>query len=265
MTDVAPARKNVVSSFTIIKGSLCEESYQAFGQWDFAASKFENIRRIREDNVLGLASSNWARDVGKVLNRRFDPEGRDRPLVSLAQRGLDPADWNALLLFHLTRDEFLVRDFLCSWLAPRFHDGTYRIRTSDVVDYLHGLKDRDGIVWQGSWSEATTDRVASGLLRMGCDFGLLAGTAVREFCSFHLSDACLLYVLHAMLESGLAPRRVVQADDWSMYLMQADDVERELLRLHQHRLVHYQRAGSVVELRLPHASLADYAKEMEGV
>ena len=34
-------------------------------------------------------TATWLRDVGKVLNRRFDPDGRDRPLVRLAQQRCD--------------------------------------------------------------------------------------------------------------------------------------------------------------------------------
>ena len=45
-----------------------------------------------------------------------------------------------------------------------------------------------------------------------------------------------------------------------MYLMDASDVERELLRLHQFRKVRYEVAGSLAQLKLPHASSVQYAK-----
>jgi hypothetical protein len=38
------------------------------------------------------------------------------------------------------------------------------------------------------WSETTTSRVASGLLRIAADFDLLSGTLVKEFTPFHLPD-----------------------------------------------------------------------------
>jgi hypothetical protein len=44
--------------------------------------------------------------------------------------------------------------------------------------------------------------------------------------------------------------------------MDASDVERELLRLHQFRKVHYEVAGSLAQLKLPHGSPADYAREL---
>ena len=54
--------------------------------------------------------------------------GRDRPLVELARQDLDPLTWRAALLWHATRDEFLLRDFLLNWLYPRFEDGTLELR-----------------------------------------------------------------------------------------------------------------------------------------
>lgn len=185
---MAASRSKVVSSFTIIKGSLIDETYAAFADWDFSSTKLENLQRLERDNPVGAQSHNWARDVRKVINRRFDPEGRDRPLVELAQGRCDPFVWRPLLLWHMTRDEFLVRDFLITWLYPQYEAGTYRLGTDDVVKYLASLNTKKGITWSGDWTQATTDRVASGLLRIAADFGLLTGGAFKEFASFHLPD-----------------------------------------------------------------------------
>ena len=256
------SRSKVVSSFTIIKGSLIEETYAVFRDWDSEQGKFENLRRVREENSIGATSAHWARDVAKVINRRFDPEGRDRPLVDLALTGCRPDCWNPLLLFHMTRDEFLLRDFLIHWLFPQFAKGTYRLHTDDVAAYLATLEERKDIEWSGEWSASTTERVASGLLRIATDFGLLAGTAYREFASYHLPDDSFLYLLYALAGTEHNARNVVEAEDWRMFLMDPSDVDRELLRLHQFKRVNYQVAGSLIELKLPHETLADYAREL---
>ena len=47
-----------------------------------------------------------------------------------------------------------------------------------------------------------------------------------------------------------------------MYLMEPADVERELLRLHQFRKLHYEVAGSLAQLKLPLRTTADYAREL---
>jgi hypothetical protein len=63
-----------------------------------------------------------------------------------------------------------------------------------------------------------------------------------------------------LAESEPNARRIVDAEDWRMYLMDPADVEREVMRLHQFRKVHYEVAGSLAQLRLPCGSSADYAR-----
>ncbi|MDZ4064474.1 MAG: BrxA family protein, partial [Coriobacteriia bacterium] len=128
--------------------------------------------------------------------------------------------------------------------------------------YLESLSEVEGIEWSGSWSAETTARVASGLLRIATDFGLLRGTQAREFASYHLPDESLLYLLHSMKEVESSPRKLVDSTDWHMFLMNAEDVERELLRLHQFHKLHYDVAGSIVHLRMQHASLDEYVEEL---
>lgn len=256
------AFRKPISSFTIIKGSLIEETYAVFQNWDFDQSKIENFSRIREENPIGARSSSWLKDVTRCISRRFDPNDRDRPLVLLAKNGCDRDVWKPLLLWHMTRDEFLLRDFLIGWLYQQYLSGVYRIRTEDVASYTQSLLKRKDLGLKKPWSEKTIARVSSGLLRIAVDFGLMTGKLAREFIPFHLPDMSFVYLLHAMAESELNPRRVVDSPDWRMYLMDSADVERELFRLHQYHKLHYEVAGSLVQLKLPFESSADYAKEV---
>lgn len=54
------SRSQVVSSFTIAKGSLIEETYTVFAAWDFAHSKKENLDRLRAENFIGSRSADPA-------------------------------------------------------------------------------------------------------------------------------------------------------------------------------------------------------------
>jgi hypothetical protein len=255
------SRANVVSSFTLVKGAMIPETYTVFAGWDFQRSKRENLDRLRAENFIGATSETWLRDVAKVLNRRFDPAGRDRPLVLLAQAGCDLAVWRPLLLWHITRDEFLLRDFLTGWLQPAYEAGTYRVRTQDLIPYLLEVRRRGGVT-EHAWSASTIQRVAKGLLKISTDFGLLKGSVVKRFDSYHLPEPSFLYLLHAMRDTVQNPRKLIEAKDWKMFFLQPGDVERELLRLHQFRKLEYQAAGSLVELELPCASLLEFADKM---
>jgi hypothetical protein len=255
------ARAGIVSSFTIIKGAMIEESYAFLAQWEPGRTKAENLRRFKAGNVVGARTVTWLRDVAFVMSRRFDSEGRDHPLALLAKHGCDLEVWKPLLLWHMTRDEFLLRDFLAGWLFPAHEAGAYRIRPEDLQPYLLSLRKRGGVT-KHAWSENTLKRVAAGLLRIAADFGLLAGTMHREFAGYHLPELSFLYLLHALRDVEPNPRKVIESPDWRLFLMRPSDVEHELLRLHQFRKLGYEVAGSLVELLLPCASSREYAERM---
>jgi hypothetical protein len=257
----ASVRANVASSFTVVKGAMIEETYAVFAAWDFKRSKRENLDHLRDENFIGAKSVTWLRDVAKVLNRRFDPEGRDRPLVVLAKHGLPIEEWKPLLLWHMTRDEFLVRDFIEGWLFAAYDDGAFRVRIEDVEKYLGDISKRGGTT-EHAWSDQTTKRVAAGLLKISVDFGLLRGSITKEFASFNLPERSFLYLLHAMHDEKLSPSMLVASPHWRLFFMRPADVEHELLRLHQYRKLEYQVAGSLVQLSLPCASTCEYAERM---
>jgi hypothetical protein len=161
----------------------------------------------------------------------------------------------------MTRDEFLVRDFLETWLFGAYEAGDFRIRSEDVEAYLGGISKR-GATTEHVWTEETTKRVAAGLLKIAVDFGLLRGVIAKEFASYHLPERSFLYLLHAMRDEKLSPSKVVASPEWRLFLMSPADVEHELLRLHQFRKLEYQVAGSLVQLSLPCTSTGEYAERM---
>jgi Putative inner membrane protein (DUF1819) len=255
-------RSKVVSSFTIIKGALISESYDVLAQWDLELSKKANLDRLRQENYIAAQSETWLRDVAKVLNRRLDPGGKDRALVTLCQGGCPIDEWRPIYLWHLTRDEFLVRDFLVNWLFDEYNDGAFRLRPDDLQEYLQTLEVRGGET-EHQWTDTTMSRVAAGLLKMAVDFGLLRGGTAKEFTGYHLPDRSLLYLLHAVLEyEEGSPRRLMDSPEWRIYLMRPADLEAAVLRLHQFRALDYQVAGSIVQLSLPCQSAVDYAEGM---
>src|SRR5262249_45771614 len=160
----------------------------------FRVDKKANLDDLRDQNYIGASSVTWLRDVAKVLNRRLDPEGRDRPLAVLAQGGLPLAEWKPVLLGHITPDEFLLRDFLINCLFDAYERGIYRVAPEDVAEYLSTVGHRGG-EREHPWTDQTTNRVATGLLKMAADFGLLTGVTVKEFAHYHLPERSLPYIV----------------------------------------------------------------------
>ena len=254
-------RSRVVSSFTIVKGAMIAETYAVFREWDLRRSKRENLDHLRDSNFIGARSATWLRDVIKVLNRRFEPDGRDKPLMLLAKQECPMEEWKPLLLWHMTRDEFLLQDFIQHWLFKAYAKGQFRVRPEDLYPYLRAIKRRGGKI-EHEWTEATLHRVAAGLLKIASDFDLLKGSTKKEFTTYHLPERSFMYLLHAICEREPSPGRLIMAADWRLFLMSPEDVERELLRLHQYRKLHYEVAGSLMQLSLPCKSAQAYAERM---
>jgi hypothetical protein len=209
---------------------------------------------------VSAVTESWRRDILGAFSRRFDPNGRDRPLAELAKCDCGFDVWKPILLWHITRNEFLLRDFLTNWLYEQYQHGVHRVSPDDVAPYLTSKNVGKRI--KNPWQAITLRRLSNALLQNAVDFGLMQGGASKEFVSYHMPESAFLYLLHAVAVSEPNARRIVDSDAWHMYLMDASDVERELLRLHQFRKVQYEVAGSLAQLKLSHGSPGAFAREM---
>lgn len=244
------------------KGALIVETYHAFQHWDVAASVAENLRRIRETNVIGAPNEAWLNEVVVTLSNRFTHDPHLRSLVTVAQSGLALEEWKPCLLWHTARTDHFYFRFLTEWLFPEHARGRFAIQTDAVIPFVEAVTvERAGS--KGALSEYGTCRAARDLLRMARDFGLLEGSSSRHFVTYHLPEEAFLYVLHGIAEGEHNGRRVIDSPDWRVFLMSPDAVEREILSLHQFRRLNYESAGSLAQLTLPFPSLQLYAESMK--
>jgi hypothetical protein len=250
-----------LSSRLVRKGTLVSETFAIFRQWDLSRGIKQNLQHVMLTNPIGAKTQGWLKEVTATLSSRFSDAKSIEALVVLAQGDIDQDTWKACLFWHIGGPDALYYRFATEWLFEQHQSGMFLIRTSDVVPFVHALTD-GRIASGGSLSDYGVTRTARDLLRMSADLGVLTGTTVRRFRSYHIPERAFIYLLHAILEREQNPRRVVDSLDWRIYLMSPAHVERELLRLHQYRKVHYEVAGSIVQLKLPCPSSVEYAKEM---
>jgi hypothetical protein len=252
-----------LSSFLAIKGAFIEETYRAFRDWDLASSPKENLDRLFETNSIGASSTAWLKNIIRVLKQRYDVTGPDRSLVLLAQQGWHIEDWRPLMLWHICRTDELLRCFLADWLFEKREEGIVLIGSEGVRAFLAELiKKRLGS--STAWKDSTIIRVANGLLGTAVDFQLMRGRAVKEFETYRLPDPSFLYLLHALMERENNTRRVIDAADWRLFLMHPQNVEEELLRLHQFGKLRFERAGTFLELTLPCKHTEDFVRSRAG-
>jgi hypothetical protein len=248
------------STRLIRKGALLEDTHRVFLEWDITKPFDENLSRARELNTPAADNQGWLKEVLATISSRWRHESRLSTIVQLAQRASFDV-WRPCILWHIGQVDELYFRFAIEWLFVEYEAGAYQLRTADVVPFVENItvsraEGKSGL------SEYGLKRAGRDLLRMAADFGLLKGSTVREFSSYHLPEESFLYLLHAMYEAHGNAWDMVHSDGWRLFLMGTADVERELLRLHQFRKLRYEVAGSVVELTLPCNSAAAFVEEM---
>jgi hypothetical protein len=251
--------KRKLSIRLLRKGALIEETYAAFRNWDLAASFKTNIANMGTWNTIGATNEKWLREITATLSSRFADNESIEPLVILARCGLAIDKWRSCLLWHIGRTDYLYYQFATQWLYDRYQDGTYSILTKNVLPFVKNITD-GRIASGGNLTEYGAVRAARDLLRMAAEFGIVKGKVKKKFSSYHMPQEAFLYVLHGLAETVDNTQQILDSKDWHLFLMDSMDVEREIFRLHQFKALEYQIAGSIAQLKLPNASLKEYAR-----
>ena len=253
------SQDDVLSSYLAIKGGLSETTYRAFSDWDLSASDKENFQRLKDSNSVGASSFGWLKQFIQVLKRRYDLSGPDKPLIETVQQGCHIDDWRPIQLWHMIRSDELLRIFLTDWLFERHEQDIVLISAEAVVEYLQALV-KQRLHKIDAWKENTYRRVANGLLKTAVEFHLMRGRVNREFAAYRLPEKSFMYLLQAIMQREQNTRKTVEAVDWKIFLLKPSDVEEELLRLHQYGKLHFERAGSFLELTLPTDNLPEFTR-----
>ena len=188
---------------------MIDETYAVFAAWDFGAfearepgSPARRELHRRQAARPGCATSPRCSTAASI---RTAATGRSS---SWPRRPCSLEEWKPLLLWHMTRDEFLAPR-LPSELAVSAPTmpATFRVRPEDVADYLRGIGKRGGTT-EHAWTETTTEARRS---RPAEDRRRLRPPARRrsskEFASYHLPERSFLYLLHAMRDERHQPEQ----------------------------------------------------------
>ena len=253
--------KRKLSTRLIRKGALVEETYNAFRHWDLSLDFRKNIDRIRRTNIIGAKNEGWLTENLKTISSRFVNDENLSSLVVLAQGDVALPIWKACFLWHIGNVDELYYRFATEWLFEQYQSGVYLIHNEDPlseVKRITGGKTTSG----AALTEYGAKMASTDLLRMAVAFDLMEGRVKRRFKTYHLPQEAFIYVIYGLSDHGLNTTKIIDSLDWRLFLMEPIDVERELLRLHQYKMLEYEVAGSMAALRLPHRSLFEYARSL---
>jgi hypothetical protein len=252
-----PNRK--LSLRLIRKGALIQETYTAFRNWDLSLTFKQNIEKIRLENPLGARNEKWLHETLSTLSSRFKNHEKMTALMLIAQADLSIDNWKACLLWHIGSIDELYYRFAVEWLFPQYREGAFLLRTVDVQPFVGKITDGK-IASGGNLTEYGKIRTARDLLKMAVEFGLLKGRVNKKFTNYHIPQEAFVYVLQGLAEAGNSTTQILNSSDWALFLMDRKDVERELFRVHQYKILEYHVAGSIAQLTLPNKSLQEYAR-----
>jgi hypothetical protein len=105
-------------------------------------------------------------------------------------------------------------------------------------------------------------RTARDLLRMAAAFGLVEGQPRRHFSHVVVPEDAILYATYSLMDQVPSAERMIRSERWRLFLMGPEDVERELMNLHQFHRLRYEAAGSVRELSLPFSTLNEFTQSL---
>jgi len=243
----------------IIKASaLIADTNVLLAEWDLTQSVVENLDRARRENIFGKASRKRVQDILKIFRQRyFDDTDVGTALVTLTQNGA-PTQWmDPLLYFFSAQNDRTLRDIVVDLLYER-HRAGYTDLPIQVV--LRAVRDW---VAEGKtttrWGEGTIERVAQGLTATLRDFGVLQGTAKKQLTPIYLPTPSFALIALWLQQRERSGHLVLQSDDWRLFFLPVEGVERFFIESHQEHLLTYHAAGSVVRIEFPAHNLTEYA------
>lgn len=229
-------------------GALLDDTKVFVDLWDPELNDEENVKRIVDDNLLGLPSRSRAKDV---MVRAFRPrfiEPGGGIVGAIAVLSSQSEVFRDACYYELTRVDGLVACFVEKQLRTWWDAGRVSIETHDARQWVDGLV-TDGRV--PDWSSNIRDRVARGMMAALRDMGRLIGkrsSSKKEIARPGISVGGFAYVAFRLHQQGASSRRILGSDVWRRWLLDESRVDELMHRLASDGLVRYSVAGSTLRL-----------------
>jgi hypothetical protein len=179
----------------IIKpGALLADTKTLLSLWDVLASIWENMDRMRRENVFGKASRSRVKNILAIFRQRYlREESVAKALVTLVNHRFPSTSLDRLLYFHSTKADHLLHNTVTELLLPLKARGISDIEVSQVERSIAKWV-REGKTTR-SWGENTIRRVTQGLLSTLRDFGVLAGAVNKRLTPAYQPIQAFAYIM----------------------------------------------------------------------
>jgi hypothetical protein len=246
----------------IIKASaLLDDTRTLFAHWDVSVGRTENLQRLRDQNVFGKTSRTRVKNVLAIFRQRYlGSPASANALATLVQGGLSSQVLSPVFYFHAAQSDALLHDVVTELLAPMQRHGRVEVTLSQVLGFIQEQVRAGATV--SHWGDATSRRVAQGLLATLRDFGVMSGSVKKYLTPLYLPVEAFAYVAFALSQQVGSGERLLKSDDWRLFFLSSELVERFFIEAAMQRLLHYNAAGRIVRVDFPTESIEEYARAL---
>lgn len=250
--------ETLLTSRLIKASALIADTKTMLAHWDLSESVSANLYRARSENIFGKTTRARAEDVLRIFRQRYfsDPE-IGHSLVTLIQGGA-PSMWiDPLLYYYSIQNDATLRAIVLETIYRRQLGGY-----SDISSELVKRSLRDWVAegrTTSDWGEETVERVARNAMATLRDFGILSGKATKSINPIYLPIESFAFLAFELQRHTTSGEQILHSDDWMLFFLPVEGVERFFLEAHQERLLAYYAAGSVIRLEFPAQTLVEYA------
>lgn len=248
----------VYTSKIIKAGALLADTKTMLANWDETLSGAENLARFRRENIFGKASRSRIEDMLAIFRQRYVVSAPvTKALVTLVQGGFPNEGLDRILYFHAAQADALLHDSVTEVLAHFHRVGKIDVAPEDIRASI--------IKWMAegrmtsAWSENTVVRATRELLSTLRDFGILQGAVNKRLAPIYLPVEAFAYLAFYLQQRQPSGERLLDDPEWQLFFLARHAVERFFLEAHQHHLLEYRAAGSIIRITFPATSIEEYA------
>ncbi|MBU7587297.1 MAG: DUF1819 family protein [Nostoc sp. TH1S01] len=251
-------REMIYTSKIIKAGALLTDTKTFFANWNVTLSVSENLDKFRQENLFGKASRSRVEDILAIFRQRYlKEESVTKALITLVNCKFPAEGLNSILYFHSTQSDSLLHDVVTDLLLSLHGLGRHDINVSDVKNWIN--KQIAQGKTQTSWSDRTITGCAREILSTLRDFGILKGASKKYLTPIYLPVQAFAYIALYLKQRQPSGEKLINSTEWQLFFLSTKAVESFFVEAHQHRLLEYYAAGSIIRIEFPTNSLEEYA------
>jgi hypothetical protein len=249
--------KKLYTSKIIKAGALLADTKTMLAHWDENCSVSENLNRFQRENIFGKASRSRIEDILVIFRQRYlTSESVTRSLVNLVNGSFPAEALDRILYFHSTQSDALLHDIVTNVLSHFHAIGKTDVTVGDIQSAITSWINEGKT--SANWSEETILRVTQGLLSTLRDFGVLQGATNKRLAPIYLPVEAFAYLSFYLQQRQPSGERLLDDPEWQLFFLTHPVVERYFLEAHQHHLLEYHAAGSIIRISYPAKSIEEY-------